>query len=189
MTNAGNRLAEISVASANNVSVTNSDSLSLGAAHVGMLLAQTLTGNLTLKGAITASGGGDSIVLVAASNFTNAGGSLNPGAGRWLVYSTDPAANSLGVLTSNFKRYNCKFSAGCAITTTGDGLLYTLAPVLSVSANPVSIVYGEQTTALTYSVTGLIDGDTSTTALAGRTDPNNRHIERQRPRSRGYVCH
>jgi hypothetical protein len=83
------------------------------------------------------------------------------------VYSTDPAANSLGGLTSNFKRYNCKYAAGCAIPTTGDGLLYTLAPVLSISASPVSIVYGDPTTALTYSVTGLIDGDTTITALTG----------------------
>jgi hypothetical protein len=45
--------------------------------------------------------------------------------------------------------------------------MYSLAPVLNVTANPVSIVYGESAPALSYSVTGLVDGDTSATALTG----------------------
>src|SRR6185369_15697198 len=80
LVNAANNLSTLSVASANAVSVVNANALTLGAANVGTLLAQTLAGDLTLTGAITATGDGDAIVLVAARNFTNAGGSLSAGA-------------------------------------------------------------------------------------------------------------
>jgi len=83
------------------------------------------------------------------------------------VCSTDPAANTLGGITSDFKRYNCGYAAGCVIPATGNGLLYTLAPKLSISAAPVNVVYGDANPALTYSVTGLIDGDTGATTLTG----------------------
>jgi len=194
--NAANNVSTLSVASANAVSVVNANALTLGAADVGTMLAQTLAGDLTLTGAINANGSGDAIVLVAARNFINAGGSLNAdgpggsgsgstggssggsggtggggtgggGSGRWLVYSTDPSANTLGGLTSDFKHYNCRYGAGCVIPATGDGLLYSLAPKLSISAAPVSIVYGGTSPALSYSVSGLIDGDTSASALTG----------------------
>jgi hypothetical protein len=167
LTNPSNRLANLSITNANDVSVVNGKSLVLGAANVRTLLAQTLAGDLALNGAIHASGGSDSIVLASAHDFYNTGGTLDPGTGRWLVYSNDPAANLLGGLTSDFKHYNCKYATGCQIPTTGNGLLYILAPVLGISANPVTIMYGESGPALTYSITGLVDGDTSATALTG----------------------
>jgi hypothetical protein len=172
LTNPSNDIAELAVTSANAVSLVNSSDLTLGASHLRTLQAQTLSGNLTLTGAVVASGSGDAIVLATAGNFNDTGGSLVPGSGRWLVYSTDPASNSLGGLTSDFKRYNCTFTGGCltpgtTVPVSGNGLLYSLAPTLTIAANGVVSLYGTPASVLTYSATGFVDGDTSATALSG----------------------
>ncbi len=154
-------------------SVVDSNALALGTSSVGTLTAQALnttTGDLTLNGTITASGSGDSIVLVAAHDFANNTGSsaLAPGAGRWLVYSTNPAnpGDKRGGLIYNFKQYNATYGV-TGVLGTGNGFLYTVAPVITPSlTGTVSKVYDGTTTATlaagNYSVSGAIDGDTVT---------------------------
>jgi len=171
-TNASNDFASVAVTSGNAVSLVDANALAVGTSSVGALRAQTLSNDLTLTGAITASGSGDAIVLAAAGNFINTGGSLHANAGRWLVYSTDPASNTLGGVISDFKRYNCTFTAGCltpgtTLPVTGNGFLYGLAPTLNVTADGVTTTYGASASALTYSASGFIDGDTSANALIG----------------------
>src|SRR5690606_26015890 len=66
--------------------------------------------DVTLNGTITASNSGNALTIVAGRNFINNEGAaaLNTSDvnARWLVYSADPAANTLGGLSADFKRYN-----------------------------------------------------------------------------------
>ena len=172
--NATNDFGAVAVSSGNVVNIVDANALTVGASSVGTLTAQTLSGNLTLGGNLTATGSGNAIVLSAADNFQNGGGfALAPGTGRWLVYSSNPApATNLGGLVPAFKRYNCTLVAGCltlgtTIPGAGNGVLYRVAPTLDVGANGVSIEYGTAPSPLTYTASGFIDGDTAASALVG----------------------
>ena len=70
-----------------------------GAITAGLILGQAAA-NVTLNGTVSATGAGDSLVLVAGGNFINNTGvsALAAGAGRWLVYSTNPALDTRGGL-------------------------------------------------------------------------------------------
>jgi len=135
----------------------------------------TTAGSISLNNSITANtAGGDAIVLSGSGFAAGGGAALNPGAGRWLVYSGDPGApgESRGGLAFDFKRYNCTYAGGCltagtSIPAAGNGFLYSIAPTLGVSANPVGLAYGDAPAALTYVAGGFIDGDTAASALAG----------------------
>uniref|UniRef100_UPI00180B3F3B beta strand repeat-containing protein n=1 Tax=Polaromonas sp. TaxID=1869339 RepID=UPI00180B3F3B len=138
--------------------------VSLGAVRAAGIFGRSTTGNLTVTGVQTATGGGDSVVLVAKQNFVNTFGAgvINPGTGRWLVYSTNPASDTRNGLTANFKQYNATY--GDAILGTGNGFVHTVAPVITVSlTGTVSKVYDGNTTATlaagNYSNSGAIDGD------------------------------
>lgn len=103
------------------------------------------------------------IVLNVGNTFTNEAGStaLDGGSGRFLVYTPDPDQDSFGTLASG-KRYNTTHGGTppASFTEAGDFRLHAIAPVLTVSANPVTVVYGDPVPALSYSVTGFIDNDT-----------------------------
>ncbi|TNC99619.1 MAG: filamentous hemagglutinin [Gallionellaceae bacterium] len=124
-------------------------------------------------GSLSSSGGN---ITLSADVFDNASGA-NPfnTTGRWLIYSSDPLQNTLGGITPTFKRYNCTYAGGCltvgtSVPTTGNGLLYAVAPTLAIDAVVQSRLYGQSDSLLTYSITsGLIDGDTASTIglLAG----------------------
>ena len=114
---------------------------------------------------------GDAIVLAASGNFLNPGAfALNPGTGRFLVWSTNPAFDNRGGLAYNFKQYGAVF--GDAVLGTGNGFLYSVAPVITPSLGG-SANRGYDGTALaptgslSVSGTGAIDGDTVTFSLAG----------------------
>lgn len=146
-------------------SIVDSGALALGASSVGTLVARALGGDLALNVAITASGGGDSIVLATSGNFVNGAGpaGLDPGAGRWLVYSTDPTLDIRGGLPYSFKQYNAPYATAPA--GAGSGFLYSVAPVITPSLiGAVSKIYdGTTAAALTagnYTLSGAIDDDT-----------------------------
>lgn len=132
------------------------------------LLAQN---DITLNGVISANGGGNSVVLAADRFINNAGAAaIDPGAGRFLVYSSDPETDNRGGSTYNFKRYNKTYAgyAPAAVTELGNGYLYSRAPVLLLTAQDVSRVYGDNApsfSAITSS--GLIDGDLAAGAYSG----------------------
>ncbi|MES1977801.1 MAG: YDG domain-containing protein, partial [Pseudomonadota bacterium] len=126
--------------------------------------------SLTLNNAVASSGTGDAIVLKAASSNAagvSGGGQLinNVGAngivasaGRYLVYSGDPAATTEGVAGYS-KRYNSDASyvpAGAAST-----FLYRIAPTLTASADSTSRGYGDSNPVFTGTSSGYIDGDTA----------------------------
>ena len=115
-------------------------------------------------GSLAGSGSG-TIEVVAGSGGTfinNAGAAgLMAGAGRYLVYSNNPGATLEGVSGYN-KHYNQAYTgAAPAYAGSGNWFLYSLAPVLNVSAAAASKTYDGTTSspALGWTVTGLIDGD------------------------------
>ena len=110
-------------------------------------------------------GVGDSIVLVAGGSFLNpTSRTLSPGAGRWLVYSSDPSLDTRGGLAYNFKQYNATYGV-TPVAGSGNGFLYTLAPSTTASlVGTTGKVYdatlGATLTGANYATGGAIDGDT-----------------------------
>ncbi|MDP3250223.1 MAG: YDG domain-containing protein, partial [Polaromonas sp.] len=126
--------------------------------------------DLTLANAVTSNGTGNAIVLKAGSSNaagTSTGGKLFnsvgasgivASAGRYLVYSGDPATTTEGVTGYN-KRYNT--SASFTPGGNANMFLYRIAPTLTINTDNATRVYGDANPAYTGSpTTGLIDGDT-----------------------------
>jgi hypothetical protein len=153
---------------AGSANIVDSNALALGTSAVGKLTAQTLTGNLTLNGTITATAGGDSIVLAAAQDFVNnvGAGALAAGAGRWLVYSTSPAGSTENGLTaaagSAMPRLYGRTFAGnppASVTEPGNHLIYSATPNLTVTADDKTKVYGTNDPAQTFAAVGFVSDD------------------------------
>jgi filamentous hemagglutinin family protein len=147
--------------------------LTLGQATAGNIVAEHLgLGNVVLAGDLTATGGGDAIVIRvhdAAGGFLNAGAfALNPGGGRFVVFSTDPDQNVIGGLGGT-PWYNTATDASLASVPAGQSrFAYSLAPTLTITADDFERFYGDANPALfNYVVTGLVGGDTLGGALSG----------------------
>jgi filamentous hemagglutinin family protein len=191
-TNALNNFGTVTVNGTGDVTLVDADALTIGASSVGRLSAQTLSGNLTLGGNITATGSGDTIVLAAAANFDNSGGnSLDPnagGGGRWLVYSTDPANDNRGGLESlyAFKQYGLSYSGPYGGPGTGNGLIYSVTPNITPNASgSASRGYDGTTIAPAGSLivapgAGVIDSDTVTLSFTGATY-DTKHVGTNKP--------
>ena len=135
---------------------------------------------------LTASGAGNALTLASGRNFLNS--ATTPfalsGGGRWLVYSANPASNTLNSLTGDFNRYSCSYSTAgsCSGGTiimpgSGNGLLYSYTPTLTITPSALSaLTYGDAAPSLTgysYGVTGYLAGegtDTVLGSLTGTTD-------------------
>jgi hypothetical protein len=97
----------------------------------------------------------------------NAGaGALSTPAGRWLVYSTNPALDTRGSLAYDFKQYNATYGV-TPVQGSGKGFLYSIAPTITASlTGTVSKPYNGTTaaalTAANYATSGQIDGDVIT---------------------------
>jgi hypothetical protein len=132
--------------------------------------AGTITANSGAGIAIGATGSlnslavGNSVVLSAGTSFTNSAGagSISAASGRWLVYSSNPAVDTFGSLNSaNMALWNKTFTtyAPASVIETGNRYLFANQPLLTVTANSASKVYGN-TVALTSTVTGLVNAAT-----------------------------
>ena len=126
--NTSNNFGTVQVTSGGAVALVDSNAMTVGSSVLSSLTARTITGDLTLGGNITATGGGDSIVLAAGSNFNNAGGfTLTPGTGRWLVYTSDHATAIFGGLSSgNLALWNQNYVSNppSSITQAGNRYLF-----------------------------------------------------------------
>ncbi|VXD00295.1 hypothetical protein PSEUDO9AZ_40202 [Pseudomonas sp. 9AZ] len=127
--------------------------------------AEAGTPTLTIANGVTLDIGTGTATLAAIDgNFVNNAGSgaiQISGAGRYLIYSSDPAA-SLEGLSGYGKHYNQGFALGSvpAYASSGNWFFYSIAPVLSITPDASSQVYGELNLAgLGYGLSGLIDGD------------------------------
>ncbi len=151
----------------------DSDELTLPSMPSISKLYASSSGHLVLAGDMLASGKGTAIQLQAETlSVNNPDIVLSTPNGRWLIYTDTPTENNLGNMVSSFKHYGCQASAACndgfdVTSASGNGLLYKIIPVLSVTPNNISSVYGEDA-AFTTSYSGFIDGDDASSAgIAG----------------------
>lgn len=132
---------------------------------------------LRLGSGVTINSEGD-VTLVADSGgkFVNASNKTAPitADGRWLVYSNDPRTDAKGGMASDFKHYGCSWQAACldgfVVPSTGNGFLHAVQPTMLVTPGAASSQYGDTPSlaGLTYTLAGLIDGDTqSSVGMAG----------------------
>ncbi|MBY0451295.1 MAG: filamentous hemagglutinin N-terminal domain-containing protein [Cyanobacteria bacterium] len=130
--------------------------------------------NLTLNAGstITATGSGNSLVLAAQGGaFTNNAGAspLSAASGRWLVYTSTPAATTLGGLTGGTSLYNRTYTGNApgTITNTGNRILYNVAATILVTPVSTARTYGASNPSTTYTYSGYINGDSSANAFTG----------------------
>ncbi|HEY2561955.1 MAG TPA: YDG domain-containing protein [Caldimonas sp.] len=123
--------------------------------------------DITLAAALTSSSGETTptITLAAGRNFVNtiAGAAIDPGAGVWRLYSSDPAADTRGGLAPDFKQYAATYGA-TPVQGSGNGALYRIAPGLTPGLTGATgkVYDGNAMASLApanYTVTGAIDGD------------------------------
>jgi filamentous hemagglutinin family protein len=119
---------------------------------------------------VNATGAGNITIDTDTDNF-GAASTMTTGSGRWLVYSINPANNNDAVLANNFVRYSCTYGGACpAFPVAGDGLLYSITPILTATPNGISITYGSATPSLTgysYTVSGYRGSDGSADSIGG----------------------
>jgi filamentous hemagglutinin family protein len=152
-----------------------SGSLNLVNINAGSILARTTgaSADITIPTSrtLTASGTNTAITLAAGRNIINNAGAsaLSANNGRWLLYSNNPT-DTIGeqLLSSNFNRYNCLYSgcnAGVTIPTTGNGLIYSFVPTLTINGITSNKFFDGNTNApLTNgSLSGILSGDTGIT--------------------------
>ncbi|OYQ31708.1 hypothetical protein CHU95_21475 [Niveispirillum lacus] len=133
-------------------------------------------GNLSIASgaSVSAAGAGDALVLAANGTFTNQGGASAlsvSGGGRFLVFSTSPLTSSTGGITA-LPYYNRSFTFSgrtyTALTNTGNRFVYSYAPNLTVTPDAVNRTYtGATFTGSTYTITGLVTGDSLSDAVSG----------------------
>ncbi|RYF34772.1 MAG: hypothetical protein EOO26_03300 [Comamonadaceae bacterium] len=121
---------------------------------------RTLTGDLLLGTNVTSGGGTD---LVAGARFQNLGSYGIAGA-PWRVWADTWVGETRGGLTGsaplpNF--YNCAFAGFCGVTLTpGNHFIYRQQPDATVVVGNQTRPFGVPNLPFTFSVAGLILGDT-----------------------------
>jgi hypothetical protein len=181
LANANDFTGPAGLVSSGNVAINDVNALSVGAITASGTVLATAGGNLTLAGDVASSAGGNAIVLAAGPG----GAFLNPAArtlsapsGRWLVYSTDPAANTFGGLASGQQAlWNRSYPA--AVAETGNRYAFAIQPTVTVTSTDVTKTYGTDATATVaaaFVASGFVDAslhggaftqDTAANALTG----------------------
>jgi hypothetical protein len=132
-------------------------------------------GDITLNAASSINAGGpeDALVLAAQGNFINHAGAaaLNvTGGGRWLVFLDAPGNNSPGGLSAS-PYYNRTFdftaNSYAPVTSAGNRFVYALAPMVTVTIDDKTKVYGGANPPLTATVAGGLPGDSPAGAFTG----------------------
>ncbi len=139
----GNTAGDTVIRTVGNVSL-NANLLSINNLVSGATIYANGLSGVAIGGAgqLMASGMGDSIKVVTGSgNFTNRAGptALSVAAGgRWLVFSNDPANDTLGGLTFDFQQYGTTFANASAVQGSGNGVVYKVPapPLKSVELEP-----------------------------------------------------
>ncbi|HNQ92570.1 MAG TPA: filamentous hemagglutinin N-terminal domain-containing protein, partial [Alphaproteobacteria bacterium] len=150
----------------------------------GTILVQNknTTGDVVLQsGTLTASNAGDSLTLASARNFINnsGAGALSSG-GRWLVYSTNPASDTIGGLVPSFRRFSCTYGGSCPALGVGNGLLYSYTPTLTVTPSGLaSLNYGDAVPSLAgyaYALSGYLGTDSGDDTIGGSVNGTTTYI-------------
>ncbi|MDB5967390.1 MAG: filamentous hemagglutinin N-terminal protein [Polaromonas sp.] len=185
LNNAGNAVTTLA-GNTGNVDYAQTGALAIGTVNTagltttGKVLVRTTgaASDLTVANAVSAgSTASDALVLAAGRNFVNSSAGATPlstgSGGRYLVYSTDPTANTFGGMTSPGNAFNRSYDANGpadALMTSiaGNRFVYSVQPTLDVSGDNKTRFVGGGDPALTYTVnSGLVTGDTAASALAG----------------------
>ena len=155
------------------------DGLLQNTSATGTILARAGSTDVTINagGSIRALGSGDAVIATAARNFVNHSGTgalVAPNAaGRWLTYSTNPADDLRSGLAVAFKQYDATYGTTTVAQATGNGHLYSTAPVVQVAlVGSTGKVYdgttaASLTLASNFAVSGAIDGDDISGFLTG----------------------
>ena len=122
--------------------------------------------NIGVVGSITSAFAGDAIIIASEDNFTNNNSSattLSTPNGRHLVYSPNPADDTLGGIVRANKRYNINYGDDISAFS-GSHFFYSIAPTLTLTADSQTYTYNStasqfDNTAYTITSAGLIDGD------------------------------
>jgi filamentous hemagglutinin family protein len=180
----------VSVSSGNDVSIIDSNAMTLGAVTStnGLVDIATLTGDLTLTGAVATTNVTANAIKLNAGKNTAAGtstggdiivtgGTVSPGAGGFATLFSGSVAGSIGLTTlivsgSDRFRYNSDEASGTTNYTTalvaGTNAIYREQPTVTTTAANDSKVYSGVAysggNGVTYS--GFVNGDTSA-ALGG----------------------
>ena len=155
------------------------------------LLAQSSTRDITIgaSGGVSSSATGTPITLVAGRNFINNAGSgalslSGGGSPRWLVYSSNPTSDTVsgqiaGGLANAFRRFSCTYGGSCPTLGSGNGLLYSYTPLLTITPSTLTAIYGNAVNLVGYAYNALTSGqylsagdfavDTVTGSLTGST--------------------
>ncbi|MES0885320.1 beta strand repeat-containing protein [Roseibium sp. SCP14] len=104
-----------------------------------------------LSGLAYQNSGSGNLIFAAGDDFHNDSGSLTPlgvGSGRWLIYSTRPDNNrdDIEITNRDFLRYSTSFDESNPVPAdfaSGNGLIYSVTPLVNVVAEDQTIFYGE----------------------------------------------
>jgi hypothetical protein len=155
------------------------------------LLARSSTRDITIgaSGGVSSSATGTPITLVAGRDFINNAGSgalslTGGGSPRWLVYSSNPTSDTVsgqiaGGLANAFRRFSCTYGGSCPTLGSGNGLLYSYTPTLTITPSTLAAIYGNAVNLVGYAYDALTSGqylsagdfaaDTVTGSLTGST--------------------
>ena len=175
--NAGTGAVSISLANGAGLTIPTSGAITLGSISAGSInvsnAGPTTGSNIVLRSGsvLTASGTGRAIDIRAETGtFTNSAGAgafVLTGGGTYGVFSDAPATTTEGV-TGFLKRYNVANAAAFAGLNPGGSIFaYRIAPILTVTANDATRLYGNANPLFTSGITGFIDGDTAAGSLTG----------------------
>ncbi|MFM5914122.1 MAG: filamentous hemagglutinin N-terminal domain-containing protein, partial [Chakrabartia godavariana] len=178
-----NTVSALTAAVAGKFSLVNGRSLIIGDGSTGVtttgsgdVTIETKVGNIALANVISSSG---NVTLATAGTFSNTAGAsaLTVGTGKvWRIWSQDPANDTLGGLAPEFKQYAATYGTTTVLGgSSKNGVLYTLAPTLTVSlSGHISKVYdGTTNVSLTsndlvsYGVSGAVGTDVVTVSATG----------------------
>jgi len=187
LNNAGNDFGTVAITSGNNVTLVDSNPLTLGATSAtGLIDVRTRTGDLTAAGNIsTLNTAANAIVLVAGETavagtatggniIIGGGAAVSTGSGGRATLYSGSVSGSVGITalvgsgSGNF-RYNSDEVTTNYSAPLGAGTyaIYREQPTLSITADsPSAITYGSALPALTATVAGLQNGDTLAQAFS-----------------------
>jgi len=115
-------------------------------------------------GVLTASGGGRAIDLASLNgeviNLAGDAGLILTGTGHYGIFAATPTGSQIGSFANYLRRYNVLTEAEYdALDPGGNFAAFRISPVLTVTANNATRVYGEANPQFTASITGFLPGD------------------------------
>jgi hypothetical protein len=134
----------------------------IGVRHFGSSPGSDIT--VRADGVLTASGSGRAIDLAALNgeviNRAGDAGLILTGSGHYGIFAASPTGSQIGSFANYARRYNVLTEAAYdALDPGGNFAAFRISPVLTVTANNATRVYGDANPQLTASITGFLPGD------------------------------